>query len=337
MTSVRVVVGADGFVGGALAAGLDAVRVVYRKPRGEEVHIERAGPLLSKADVVVNAAGFRVRRGLDLEDYRKCHVVATASLTPYLRPGALLVHISSAHVLGRSRHRNPGNDSVPQPATYPCHEYAIAKYETDLFLEKAASLRDFRVVFLRPTILYAEQGDGSLIDNLLQLKKGGLGLRLYPRSSRHHFCHMSLLVEVAKRVVVTPLPQFSKLVVADPYTITSAELEKLLQRYFPASGITLPVPTSWLSPLLTRSFHSKNPKRDLATWGQILGVLHLDTEYDSGETFRLLDIDPEPYSMARTLLPLIEGALQSALPISQPMTARNPSRNGDSLVSPAHE
>lgn len=337
MTSVPVVVGADGFVGGALAAGLDAKRVVYRQPRGEEVHIEKAGPLLSNADVVINAAGYRVRRGLNLEDYRKCHVVATASLIPYLRPGALLVHISSAHVLGQSKHRKPGNDSVPQPATYPCYEYAIAKYETDLFLEKAASRGQFRVVFLRPTILYAEQGDGSLIDTLLQLKKGGLGLRLYPRSARHHFCHMSLLVEVAKRVVAKVLPQFSKLVVADPYTITSAELENLFKSRFSSSGITVPVPTSWLSPLLTHSFHSKNPKRDLATWGQILGVLHLDTEYDSSETFRLLDIDPELYSMSQTLLPLIENALQSASRIQQPITAPSPGHSGDSLVSTAHE
>ena len=65
-----------------------------------------------------------------------------------------------------------------------------------------------------------------------------------------------------------------------------------------------------MSRLFRLSFRSKNPKLDLPTWGEILGVLNLDTVYDPFETFRLLEIDPAEYSLERTLLPMIQEALQ---------------------------
>jgi hypothetical protein len=65
-----------------------------------------------------------------------------------------------------------------------------------------------------------------------------------------------------------------------------------------------------MSMLFQFSFHSKNPKLDFPTWGQILGVLNLDSVYDPFETFRLLGIDWADYSLEKTLLPLIQEALQ---------------------------
>ena len=72
----------------------------------------------------------------------------------------------------------------------------------------------------------------------------------------------------------------------------------------------LPVPAPWLSTLLRHACHATNPRLDLATWGEIFGVLHLDTVYDPCETFRLLAIDPAQYSREKTLQPLIQRALQ---------------------------
>src|SRR5262245_42582776 len=96
------VVGADGFVGGGLAEALQAKGGVYGPPGNGDTPISQAAELLKNADVVVNAGGFRVRRGLTYTDYQHCHQGATSALVPRIRKGALLVHISSAHVLGKS-------------------------------------------------------------------------------------------------------------------------------------------------------------------------------------------------------------------------------------------
>jgi nucleoside-diphosphate-sugar epimerase len=305
------VVGADGFVGEGFAGGLKARRVVYSASRKDDIHIGQAEPLLRKADVIINAGGFRVRRGLTYRDYHRCHAEANAVFIPWVRKDALFIHMSSAHVLGKSKRERLGNDSEPNPTTYPSAEYAVAKLEADREIEKAAQERGFRAVFLRPTILYARPGDTSLPDNLCKWAKGGKVLRLYPRDARHHLCHLDLLVEVARRIIVRDsLPNLSHLVVADPYTVTSRELEEMIVRYLLRPARLIPIPSPLLSAPLRMLFHSKNPKYDLRTWGDILGVFQLDTEYDPFETFRLLDIDPSQYSRDRTLEPFIRQALQ---------------------------
>ena len=97
------VVGADGFVGSRIAAALDTSKVVYRAPQDGEVHITQAEGLLRQADIIFNAAGFRIRPGLTAADYGRSHKGATAGLVPWIRRGALFLHMSSASVLGKSK------------------------------------------------------------------------------------------------------------------------------------------------------------------------------------------------------------------------------------------
>jgi nucleoside-diphosphate-sugar epimerase len=306
------VVGADGFVGGGFADGLAARRVVYGPPRAGDTPISQAEPLLREADVIINAGGFRVRRGLTYADYQRCHQGSTSRFVPWIKPGALLVHMSSAHVLGKSRRWPLGNRSPPNPRTYPSAAYAQAKLEQDEYLEHQGTRRHFRVVFLRPTILYARPGDTSLPDMLCAWARRGALLRLYPRAARHHLCHRDILVEVARRAIAAHdrIPNFTRLVVADPDTITSRDLDALIERHLPRRAHAVPIPARLASALLKRTFHSRNAALDLKTWGDILGVFDLDTQYDSFETFRLLDIDPEQYSRARTLEPFVQHALR---------------------------
>jgi hypothetical protein len=61
--------------------------------------------------------------------------------------------------------------------------------------------------------------------------------------------------------------------------------------------------------LLRNSFHSRDPRFDLATWGEILGVMSLDTAYEPADTFERLGIDPSQYRSDRMLEPLIQQAL----------------------------
>ncbi len=306
-----VVVGADGFVGSHLAAALDAKKIVYRAAADGEVHITEAGSLLEKADVIVNAAGFRIRPGFTAEDYRRSHQGATAALIPHVRRGALFLHISSASVLGKSKDRKLGNHTQPDLTNFPAPHYARAKLEADEFLKAAAVENDFRLVFLRPSNLYAPEAEG-MIRSLLGLAKRGIILRLYPRSSRQHFCDINLLAEVARRVIFgNSLPQSTALVVADPYVVTNRELEAMIRRHLRRNTFIVPLPLHLMSSVFRHSIRSSNPRFDLATQGEILGFMDLDSVYDPSETFSLLGIDPAQYSQERTLEPVIREGLKS--------------------------
>ena len=306
---IIAVVGADGFVGGHLAEALQAKRVVYGPCRNGEIPISQAEGLLREADVIINAGGFRVRPGLAYADYQHSHQGATSALVPWIRKGALLLHISSASVLGKSKDQKLGNQATPNPGTFPCPAYARAKLEADQFLQRAAPEGGFRVIFLRPAVIYSPQGAG-MIDTLLGLAKRGIILRLYPRSARHHLCDMELLLDVIRRLIQQEdRAQPACLVVADPYTVSNRELETMIRQHLTKKCLTLPIPVAWMSRLFRLSFRSRSSKLDLRTWGEILGVLNLDTVYDPFETFRLLGIEPSDYSLEKTVDPLIEEAL----------------------------
>ncbi len=302
------VVGADGFVGGGLAAALRAERIVYGPVRDGDTHVSQAEGLLRRADVVVNCGGFRIQPGCSDADYQRSQQGSTSAFVPWIRKGALLIHTSSTSVLGCGQ--GLGNESPPNPDTYPSPGYARAKLEGDRYLEKASAERGFRVVFLRPATVYSAQG-GGMVETLLELAKRGIALHLYPRGARHHLVHMDLLADVARRVMERrDLPNLSYLVVADPYTVTNRELEAMIRPALRKGSVPVPLPVHWMSALLRHTFHSRNPRLDLKTKGEVFGVLAMDTVYDPSETFRLLGIDPARYSIENTLQPVIAASLR---------------------------
>jgi nucleoside-diphosphate-sugar epimerase len=306
---ITAVVGTDGFVGGRLAEALHAQGVVYGSGRNGDVHVSQARDLLQQADVIINAGGFRLRPGLTYADYQRSHQHATAALVPFVRKGALFLHMSSAAVLGKSAKRRLGNHIAPDPKSFPSAAYALAKFEADQFLEQASVEGGFRLVFLRPGVLYAPQTDG-MVNSLLKLAKRGIVLRLYPRDARHHLCGMNLFIEVVRRIILARnLPPVSTFVIADPSPISNRELEVMIRRNLQKKATTLPLPLGFMSTLLRNSFHSKNPRFDMATWGEILGVMSLDTAYEPSDTFERLGIDPSQYRSDRMLEPLIQQEL----------------------------
>ena len=133
--TLTAVVGADGFVGSGLASALGAKRIVYGPTLDGDVHIARAKELLGQADVVINCGGFRVRPGCDYGDYQRSHEGSTSAFAPWIRKDALLLHISSASVLGKGQ--GLGNQTPPNPETFPSPAYALAKLEEDRYLEKS--------------------------------------------------------------------------------------------------------------------------------------------------------------------------------------------------------
>lgn len=305
-----VVVGTDGFVGGRLAEALHAQRVVYGRCQNGDIHVTRAQALLSQADVIINAGGFRLRPGLTYADYQRSHQGATSAIIPWIRKGALFIHVSSAAVLGKSSEHKLGNYTSPDPKSFPSPDYALAKLEADQFLEQAAAEAGFRLVFLRPGVLYAPRTDG-MVDSLVKLARRGILLRLYPRDGRQHLCDIGLLLDVVSRIIDTEdLPPISTFLIADPVPVTNRELEAMIRGNLRKKSTTLPVPLTLLSTLLRHSFHARNPRFDLVTWGEVLGVMDLDTVYETSDTFRRLAIDPSQYSPDKTLEPLIQQALQ---------------------------
>src|SRR5258708_14474973 len=114
-----VVVGADGFVGGRVAEALHAERLVYGRCQNGDVHVSRAKDLLMKADVIINAGGFRLRPGLTYADYQRSHQGATSPIIPWIRRGALFFHMSTAAVFGPSLEPHLGNPMTPDPKAVP--------------------------------------------------------------------------------------------------------------------------------------------------------------------------------------------------------------------------
>jgi nucleoside-diphosphate-sugar epimerase len=302
------VVGADGFVGHGLASAFGAKRIVYGPTLGGDTHITKAEKLIRRADVVINCGGFRVRPGLGYADYQRSHEGSTSAFAPWLRKDALLLHVSSTCVLGKGQ--GLGNHTPANPKTFPSPAYALAKFEEDCYLERVAAERGLQVVFLRPATVYSTQGAG-MVDTMLKLAKRGIALRLHPREARHHLVHMSLLAAATRRIIIqrNNVPNLSTWVLADPYTITNRELEAMIHSALQKKYVPLPLPAHWISTLLQHTFRSRNPKFDLKTWGEIFGVLAMNTVYDPEETFHLLGIDPSQYTVEKTLRPLIYEAL----------------------------
>ena len=299
------VVGADGTVGSALAAALGAGRVVYRDPRPGEIPIGEADDLLRSAAVVINASGFRVRPGLDAADYRRTHVEEVARLVPRLPHGALLVQISSASVLGKDPVRPLGNDIAGRPETFGCPAYALAKKEAEEVARGEAAARGLKIAVVRPAVLYGPEPDGML-GTLLTLGRKGLLLGLVPAGHRHHLCSFPLLVEAIDRIARARDGIAPPLVVADPFVVTSAEIAAAI-RDIHHPRMTIPFPASLCGAFLRLLPRAASARLDLRTWGEILGILALDTVYDPSGTFRQLGIDPARFSRERTWERLLRG------------------------------
>src|SRR5262249_60114154 len=123
---LTAVVGADGFVGHGLASALGAKRIVYHSARTGETHIGQAERLIRQADVIINCGGFRVRPGCGYGDYQRSHQGSTSAFVPWIKKGALFLHVSSTSVLGKGV--GLGNNTPANPQTFPSPTYASAKY-----------------------------------------------------------------------------------------------------------------------------------------------------------------------------------------------------------------
>ena len=225
---VIAVVGADGFVGGGFADGLDAKRVVYSACRNGDIHVSQAKELLSKADVIINAGGFRVRRGLTYSDYQRCHAEANSVFIPWVRKDALFIHMSSAHVARKIETRAARElyPAKPKDVSFLSLRAGEARGGSGnreggagAWLRRGLATSDYPLRCSRATPVFPTIcANGPRAEISCAFTHGMHGITL---------CHLDILVEVVRRVIAqNDLPNFSRLVVADPYTLTSRELER---------------------------------------------------------------------------------------------------------------
>jgi nucleoside-diphosphate-sugar epimerase len=295
-----VVAGADGFVGRLLVRATGGVPVAYGPPGSGEIAMEEAGAMLRSAAVVISAGGLRVRPGLGPADYRQSHAGAVETLASSLSADQSLVLISSASVLGRDPRQVLGNRTAPRPETFPHPVYARAKLEAEDIARRRARERGFRLLVLRPAGLYGGAGDG-MIGSLAALAKRGICLRLLPGGARQHLCSALLLAAAVRRAIEPGVlwPE-EALVMADPFVLTNSDLERAAVAAAARAGrrrfATVPLPP-WAGGTVLRFLPaSRRPSLDLETWGAILQILGLDTQFEPGPSFEALGLDATRFS-----------------------------------------
>jgi nucleoside-diphosphate-sugar epimerase len=279
-----LVVGKGGTLGAAIARRLDceAIELRITDPRDRTPVDE-----VARADVVVNAAGPRVRPGLAWADYFREHVGVASRVLRSMRPGAHVVHISSCAVYG-ARGALVGTDDVEAPTLFPAQAYACAKLAAEAEVRALGRSRGVRVTVLRPSMVYGP-GIESALDSIRRLSSRGLRLRLEPAHVRQHLLHIELLLDAVSSATKRTPDEERVLVLADPFVLTSSDL-------VPRSGLTVVVPLRATTALhaLARRFGHAPPSTEA------FAILAMDNEFVWRPAFEALQLDPAEYTRART-------------------------------------
>src|SRR5262249_3091891 len=252
-------------------------------------------PELGRADVVVNAAGPRVRPGLSWTDYFREHVGLSCCIARAMRPGSHLIHLSSTAVYGARGGRLQA--ATPEaPLAFPNPSYACAKLAAELAVRTLARERGLALSVVRPSMVYGP-GIESALATVLKLARRGIRLRLQPGSIRQHLLHVDLF-ERAIEVLVASGPRTQELLVlADPFVATNDELFQQSARK--GRSLAVPLPVSAAQSLVRRWF--RFPAQDAPSLLAALAVRGLDNDFDWHPTFAALSLDPGVFSRRATL------------------------------------
>jgi nucleoside-diphosphate-sugar epimerase len=293
------VVGADGTLGTALCREIGARGVSLRHPSDL---LDARAPEIADADAVVNVAGPRARPGLGWNDYLREHVGTTLGVARAMRPGAHLVHMSSASVYG-AREERLSADAPEAPARFPNASYAWAKLASEHAARAVAAERGLRLTVLRPPVVYGPGVEGGL-DTLFRMASRGVALALLPETLEQHLVHVRLLVAAVARLVAPGARGRGILVVADPFTLSNAALNEAVRARGPRA-VRFPVPLGVTNAAIAR--WPGFPERDVPLKLAALGIFGLGTTFDVGPTFEALGLDARDFSRERTFDAYAEG------------------------------
>jgi UDP-glucose 4-epimerase len=281
-------VGADGALGASLAPVLEAHPLPLRCP-----DLSDDGPIreLADFDVVIDGAGPRVHAGLAWGDYLREHVGTATRVARSMRRGSHLVFISSAAIYGSGRGEVSAS-TAPRPDTFPVPPYAWAKLAAEHAVRALAVECGVALTVLRPSIIYGP-GAGGALATLRELAGRGVRVSLQPERTRQHLLHLSLFERVLRGLIAAPPPsETTTFVVADPFVLTSAEINAV---YFAAGprAVHLPLPIG----LLARATRGWQRRSGLELPGPVAvaAMLGLDNAYDWQPCLLHLGIDPRDF------------------------------------------
>ena len=292
-----IVVGADGTLGGLLRSALDLEGLDLRCP--DEDALPDARPLAS-FELVVNAAGPRVRPELGWRDYFREHVGVTRAIARAMKPGAHFVHLSSTSIFG-ARHRHLEAGTLESPLTFPNAGYAAAKHSAELAALAEGRTRGVKVSVLRLSMVYGP-GIESALETLRRLKARGVAFRLGRRDIHHHYLHRDLLVASVKALSERGPVLDAPATLADPFWFTNADLDAAWGSRAPWA-VPMPLGLAELAMAGWKRALSGEPPGALAA----LAVLAMDNRYAWQPAFEALGLPVTEFERARTLTPYLEG------------------------------
>lgn len=281
-----LVVGKGGTLGRLLSERLQASAIEVRAADPRDVEPIDA---VTRASVVVNAGGPRVRKGLGWSDYFREHVGVTTRVLRSMRPGSHLVHLSSTAVFG-ARGAPLGVTDAPAPTLFPSAPYACAKLAAELAARAEAADRGVALTVLRPSMVYGP-GVDSALESIRKLAQRGVALRLSPASVRQHLTHVDLLVEAIARAGAGRPPERPRvLVVADPFVLVNRDV-------WPSRGVPLPLPLGPASHVRSLGVPGAGPALEA------LEVLAMDNVFEWQPLFDELGLDVVRHCRERSFDP----------------------------------
>lgn len=289
--SATVVVGADGTLGSLLTGRLGARGVQLRC---KDMATNEPLPL-DRAATVINAAGPRARPGLDWSDYFREHLGTSRAIVRAMESGTHLIHLSSTAVFG-ARAMRLDCDSPASPLLFPMAAYAAAKYAAELAVRALCKEKGMKLTVLRLSMVYG-RGVDSALDSLLKMAARGLRLALKPGSLRQHLLHIDLLIYgLIQARQCGPLGS-RPLILADPFSVTNAEINDAIARIYPKS-FSVPAPLGSFLKLSRR--WERMPEYRIGMPIASLAVLAIDNEFAWQPAFEALGLDPSEFERTRT-------------------------------------
>jgi nucleoside-diphosphate-sugar epimerase len=231
----------------------------------------------------------------------------------------MLVHVSSAAVLGTARGGVVSGQWPASPESFPMPAYALSKWRAERVAVERGGARGLVTLVLRPAVVFEHPADGMLASLVRLARTRNIVLTLLPLRARHHFCSAPLLGAVARALVTQPHrgSHGDAFTVADPFVVTNAELcEQLCRPLTRRPHLEVPVPARGTSALLAGLARLAPPAAlpgpDLAALAQVFGVLGMDVRYDTSATFERLHLQPTDFDVDRTWVPFVAATLAGA-------------------------
>lgn len=297
-----MVTGANGFVGQALCAALEAAGYRVRKTvrhdqqkqmNGECVEVGEVGATtdwrtaLAGMDAVVHLAA-RVHVMKDeakdpLEAFRAVNMRGTENLARAAAESGVrrFVYLSSIKVNGEyTRHKPLSEDDLPHPET----PYALSKLEAEQALHHIAAETGMEIVILRPPLVYGPGVKANFL-RLLKWVDRGLPLPLASVENRRSLIYLANLVDAISTCLSHPAATGKTYMVSDAEETSTTELINRLAKTLGRPARLFSFPALMLH--LLASFVGKQDEVE-----RLLDSL----EIDSSKIRRELNWSP-PYSM----------------------------------------